>query len=136
VREHSLKVGDQVLLKQKKSKSQTAYNPEPFIVTEVNGHQITADKQEQSLTRDAQKWKRIDSRMRPDYVQEKLDTRISETDSSDEDESPSGQDTTADDVDTQYTAPAGIRVSSRSTKGKKPDRYGINEEENNEEDDM
>jgi len=102
----------------------------------VKGHQITADKQEQSLTRDAQKWKRIDSRMRPDYVQEELDTRISETDSSDEDESPSGQDTTADDVDTQYTAPAGIRVSSRSTKGKKPDRYGINEEENNEEDDM
>ena len=135
VRDHSIKVGDQVLLKQKKSKSQTAYNPEPFIVTEVKGHQITADKQEKSLTRDAQKWKRIDSRLRPDYVQEELETGISETDSSDEDELPnrqsSGQDTSADEEDIQDTAPAGIRISSRSTKGKKPDRYGINEEENN-----
>ena len=78
--------------------------------------------------------------MRPDYVQEELDTRISDTDSSDEDELPnrqtSVQDMTANDVDTQDTAPAAIRVSSRSTKGKKPDRYGINEEEDNEEDDM
>ena len=48
----------------------------------------------------------------------------------------SGQDTTTEEEDTQDTAPAGIRVSSRSTKGKKPDRYGINEEENDEEDDM
>ena len=69
MRDHSIKVGDQVLLKQKMSKSQTTYNPEPFIVTEVKGHQITADKQDQSLTRDAQKWKRSDPRLRPYYVQ-------------------------------------------------------------------
>ena len=138
VRDHSIKVGDQVLLKQKKSKSQTAYNPEPFIVTEVNGHQITADKQEQSLTRDAQKWKRIDSRLRPDYVRE--ETRHSETESSDGDELPDRQlieqDTTAVEPNTQDAAQAGIRVSSRSTKGKKPDRYGITEEDDKEEDDM
>ena len=77
-------------------------------------------------------------RLRPDYVQQELETRISEADSSDEDELPnrqsSGQATTADEVDTQDTAPAGIRVSSRSTKGKKPDRYVINEKENNEDD--
>ena len=78
--------------------------------------------------------------MRPDYGQEELETRIPETDSSDEDELPnrqsSGQDTTTEEEDTEDTAPAGIRVSSRSTKGKKPDRYGINEEENDEEDNM
>ena len=140
VREHTIKVGDQVLLKQKKSKSQTAYNPEPFVVTEVKGHQITADKQEQTLTRDAQKWKRIDTRLRPDYVREELEMRPSETDSSDGEEVPDrdviGQDTTAAELDSTVTAPPGIRVSSRSTKGQKPDRYGINEEDNNEEDDM
>ena len=140
VREHSLKVGDQVLLKQKKSKSQTAYNPEPFIVTEVNGHQITADKQEQSLTRDAQKWKRMDSRVRPDYVREEIESRHSDTDSSDGDELLDRQlieqEATAAGPDTQDTVQTSIRVSSRSTKGKKPDRYGINADENNEEDDM
>ena len=78
----------------------------------MNGHQITADKQEQSLTRDAQKWKRIDSRLRPDYRQEELETRTSETDLSDEDEvlniQSTGQETTAEEVESQDTTPAGI----------------------------
>ena len=51
VKKHNIQVGDQVLLKQKKTKTQSAYDPDPFIVTEVQGHQITADKEEKMLTR-------------------------------------------------------------------------------------
>ena len=68
------------------------------------------------------------------------ETRHSETESSDGDELPDRQlieqDTTAVEPNTQDAAQAGIRVSSRSTKGKKPDRYGITEEDDKEEDDM
>ena len=73
-------------------------------------------------------------------VREEIETRHSDTDSSDGDELLDRQlieqEATAAGPDTQDTVQTSIRVSSRSTKGKKPDRYGINADENNEEDDM
>ena len=47
------------------------YDPDLFIVTEAQGHQIMAGKEEKILTRDAQKWKRIEPRDRSDYANEK-----------------------------------------------------------------
>jgi hypothetical protein len=70
VKHHRIIMGDQVLLKQQKTKSAPPYDPEPFTVVDVRGHQITARRDYQTLTRDAQKWKAIHLRNKPDYVQE------------------------------------------------------------------
>ena len=91
VKEHNIQVGDQVLLKQKKTKCHTAYDPEPFIVTEVNGHQVTADKHERALTRDAQKWKRIETRSRPDYAKEERDMGLLEEESEENSDVPESE---------------------------------------------
>ena len=67
VKPHTIQIGDTVLLSQKKTKTQPPYDPDPFTVTEVKGHQITANRGHKTLTRDAQKWKRIRPRTKPDY---------------------------------------------------------------------
>ena len=69
VKPHEIKVGDQVLLKQRKTKSQPPYDPIPYTVIEVVGHQITASRKHQTLTRDAQKWKRISTKPPSNYDQ-------------------------------------------------------------------
>ena len=136
VKKHKIQVGDQVLLKQKKTKIQSAYDPDPYIVTEVQGHQITAGKEEKTLTRDAQKWKRIEPRDRPDYANENLEMMIAanaasadeEEDMSDNEEAQSER---QQEEQVEQDAPGlSTRVSARATKGKKPIRYGIDEEEN------
>jgi hypothetical protein len=47
----SIKVGDQVLIKQQKSTTRPPYNPEPLTVTLVNGNTITATNGRISRTR-------------------------------------------------------------------------------------
>ena len=39
---------------------------------EINGHQITVDQDHQVLSRDAQKWKRINIRKKYDYALENV----------------------------------------------------------------
>ena len=67
VKPHQINVGDQVLLKQKSTKSTPPYDPAPYTVTEVRGHQITANREHQRKTRDAQKWKNIKIRQPTNY---------------------------------------------------------------------
>ena len=59
VRPHKLETGDQVLLSQKQSKMNPPYDPRPYTVIEVRGHQITGERNEKRVTRDAQKWKKL-----------------------------------------------------------------------------
>ena len=60
VKHHKMSIGDQVLLKQHQSKRNPPYDPEPYTVVDINGHQVTADRADQPIvTRDAQKWKPI-----------------------------------------------------------------------------
>ena len=54
---------DQALLKQKSTKTRPPYDPKPFTITEVNGHQITAERGDTTRTRDAQKWKGIKTKL-------------------------------------------------------------------------
>jgi len=70
VKPHTIEINDQVLLKQQQTKSNSPYDPEPYKVVEINGHQITADRKGSTLTRDAQKWKVINVREKPDYARE------------------------------------------------------------------
>ena len=67
VKPHHVKVSDQVLLKQRSSKSQPPYDPDPYEVTEVTGHQVTAERGDKTITRDAQKWKVFKARDKPCY---------------------------------------------------------------------
>ena len=60
VKEHQIRVGDQVLLSQIKSKLKPPYDPKPYQATDIKGHQITATRGNKSLTRDAQKWKKFE----------------------------------------------------------------------------
>ena len=57
VKEHQINIGDTVLLKQKKTKMSPPYDPDPFTVTDVRGHQIKAERRGKIISRDAQKWK-------------------------------------------------------------------------------
>ena len=44
VKSHTIAIGDTVLLSQKKTKLTPPYDPEPYCVTEIHGHQITATR--------------------------------------------------------------------------------------------
>ena len=67
VKPHNIHVGDQVLLSQRKTKSQPPHDPAPYTVTEIFGHQITATRDHQKKTRDAQKWKKINTKPPTNY---------------------------------------------------------------------
>eukprot|EP00111_Clytia_hemisphaerica_P010833 TCONS_00031664-protein len=54
---HNIQLGDTVLLKQKSTKSKPPFDPSPYEVISINGHQITAAQPDRTITRDAQKWK-------------------------------------------------------------------------------
>ena len=56
---HNMQLCDQVLLKQRSTKSKPPYDPEQFVVTSINVHQITAERGQQRFTMDAQKWKHV-----------------------------------------------------------------------------
>ena len=84
VKPHSIKIGDTVLLSQKKTKMHPPYDPNPYIVVEVRGHQITATRGEKTITRDAQKWKIFWKRSKPNY--EELRQKLQDSSSSSDDE--------------------------------------------------
>ena len=48
VRHHKISIGNQFLLKQRKTKSRPPYDPEPYTVTEVKGHQVKAEREGQT----------------------------------------------------------------------------------------
>ena len=49
IKPHNIIVGYRVLLNQKKTKFNHPYDPSPYHVTEIRGHQITA-KQDHAVT--------------------------------------------------------------------------------------
>ena len=130
-----MNIGDQVLLKQQQSKRNPPYDPEPYTVVDINGHQITADRDHQVLTRDAQKWKPINIREKPDYALENVhdssvhdqEGSIQPTNEVEPEGSMSPQPATSDsDSNAGQLVEREQRISSRSTKGQIPVRYGIN----------
>ena len=59
-KEHRLKVGDRVVVMQKKkSKLTTLFNPTPLTVTDIKGSMITASTSDGSITRDASKFRKL-----------------------------------------------------------------------------
>ena len=43
------------------------YDPSPYLVTEIRGHQLTAQRDHAVKTRDAQKWKKISTKPPVNY---------------------------------------------------------------------
>ena len=63
-REHSIKSGDTVLVRQQKqNKLSTPFNPKPFIVEEKKATMITALNGSESLTRNSSQFKVISSKL-------------------------------------------------------------------------
>ena len=54
---HSIVLGDKIFLKQQSTKSRPPFDPSPYQVVSINGHQITATRDDRTVTRNAQKWK-------------------------------------------------------------------------------
>jgi hypothetical protein len=59
VRPHNIRVGDEVLILQPVTKTQSRYDPDPYRVTRVRGSQITANRGNKVRTRDAKKFKKV-----------------------------------------------------------------------------
>ena len=154
VKHHQISTGDQVLLKQQQTKRHSPYDPDPYTVIDVHGHQITANRNEQVVTRDAQKWKAIHLREKPDYAMENewSENESTEPQFTDEDEASAAGSAQWDargssNSDAEYARAANSgstsveelgttdgdtpqpRRSSRSTRGQKPSRYGINDQQ-------
>ena len=165
MKHHTIEVDDQVLLKQQQTKNDPPYDPEPYQVVDIHGHQITASRGDRILTRDAQKWKAIHLRSKPNYASEndlggfgagrQEDTHFPAGEPSYEGEtttagvaqqnaSSSGagnahianpsmevdvQDNSVERGTHSFADEMAVRrpISGRSTKGKKPVRYGIDD---------
>ena len=69
VKPHQIKEGDQLLLSQNKTKTNPPYNPNPYKATKVVGHQITATRDDKTITRDAQKFKKLTPSQPLNYTQ-------------------------------------------------------------------
>ena len=74
VKHHAIELGDQVILKQQQSKINPPFDPAPYKVIQIRGHQITGQRNEEVRTRDAQKWKVVHPRTKPNYEGEQLAT--------------------------------------------------------------
>ena len=60
------KLGDIVLLHQKKTTTKPPFNPDPYTVTQTKGTKITATRRGQEVTRNVDKWKIV--KPRPHYL--------------------------------------------------------------------
>ena len=63
----AIRQGDRVLLKQKTTKLNSVYDPEPCIVTRTWGSQIEAERDGMRKLRDAQRWKKVALRPRQHF---------------------------------------------------------------------
>ena len=61
-KEKTIKVGDNILVKQRKSTTQPPYDPSPYKVTKVKGNQISADRHGKRRIRDKNQIKLLPSR--------------------------------------------------------------------------
>ena len=76
VKKFPVQIGDEVLLKNaKKSVTQSYYEKDPFIVIDVKGNMITAQRNEQKVTRNATHFKKIDSENEFDDLNVNQDNR-------------------------------------------------------------
>lgn len=74
---HLIKISDQVLPKQRASKSKPSHEPGSF---EVRGHQITVKRDGKVIARDAEKWMNFKSRTKTHYSSEFVSGEIEEED--------------------------------------------------------
>ena len=125
VKPHNISEGDTVLLRQRKTKFKPPYDPRSYIVTQIRGHQITAERDEKIITRDAQQWKKFSLRRKPDYdllrtledtpgLPSDDDTGFTEMETETEQEAPQEQKGTPEEQQAQQQQP--LRRNPRRTR--------------------
>ena len=89
-KEREYKVGDKVLIHQKKTTTKPPYDPDPYTVTQIKGTQITSTRRGQQMTRNVDKLKIL--RDRPLHLralgQEHTVTRAEDSESDDDFDPP------------------------------------------------
>ena len=80
VKPHNIQVGDQVLLRQRQSKTHSVYDPEPYRVTEVHGTQITATQGTKIRVRDAKLFKKVELQQTTNYQKARQPFTVHEQD--------------------------------------------------------
>ena len=85
VKPHNLSRGDLAQLAQKQTKRDPPYDPRPYRIIMVRGHQITVKRNGKEVTRDAKKWKKFKESNKEATEQQKSDSEDGQT-SSDDDE--------------------------------------------------
>lgn len=81
VKHHTLKKGDHVLLEQNQTKMHPPYDPKPYEVTEIRGHQITIERDGCSKNRDAKQLKPVTSKQSTNHHRNNKPTGPKEEDS-------------------------------------------------------
>lgn len=81
VQPHNIGVGDSVLLRRQTTKSKSCYDPDPFLVTSVQGTQITGNRDGNVKLRDAQKFKKVRIQPPSQYRQQREPFVVHESDS-------------------------------------------------------
>ena len=86
-RQQEVKVGDKVLLWQKKTTTKQPYDPDPYKVTQVVGTRVTGERRGKQKIRNIEKWKVIQPR--PDHLiprrRRRTQNTVRQEDSSDSD---------------------------------------------------
>ena len=84
-KERKVEVGDQLLIRQKKTTTSPPFNPSPYSVEEVKGTKITARRGKEIKTRNIEKWKVL--KTRPAYLQkpQKEDLGVADEDDDEDD---------------------------------------------------
>ena len=60
---HDIHVGDTVLVKQpRKNKLTTAYDPQPYVIEDINGSMISASRESGKIVRNSSHFKRLDAK--------------------------------------------------------------------------
>ena len=52
-------VGDKVLIRRKKTTTQSPFDPDPFTVIRVEGNRITGERRQEKKTRNVDRWKKL-----------------------------------------------------------------------------
>ena len=82
-KEKTVKEGDRILLRRKKTTTKSPWDPDPFVVESVKGGQVTGQRDGERMTRNVLKWKIL--KERPENLKRKRkEVREEETDEEDD----------------------------------------------------
>ena len=77
VKPHNLKPGDLALLSQRQTKRDPPYDPKPYRITKVSGHQVSGQRNSKEVTRDSKKWKKLNESKKEPRRKDSIEPAVS-----------------------------------------------------------